>query len=117
MGKVILFLEKNTWVTILINLLCIDFHSCRQYFEQGITKNGYYYMKQENNSISRVYCEFVTCDLSECIVFGTLRIRFIGGNQGGRNRMDPSFKLLQLKREAKRLASYLITKKQKSKYG
>ena len=29
-----------------------------QYFEQGITKNGYYYMKQENNSISQVYCEF-----------------------------------------------------------
>ena len=28
------------------------------YFEQGITKNGYYYMKQENNSISQVYCEF-----------------------------------------------------------
>ena len=62
MGKVILFLEKNTWVTILINLLCIDFHSCMQYFEQGITKNGYYYMKQENNSISRVYCEFEGMD-------------------------------------------------------
>ena len=61
MGKVILFLEKNTLVTILINLLYIDFHSCMQYFEQGITKNGYYYM-QENNSISRVYCEFEGMD-------------------------------------------------------
>ena len=61
MGKVTLFLEKNTLVTILINLLYIDFHSCMQYFEQGITKNGYYYM-QENNSISRVYCEFEGMD-------------------------------------------------------
>ena len=32
-----------------------------QYFEQGITKNGYYYM-QENNSISQVYCEFEGID-------------------------------------------------------
>lgn len=39
-----------------------DFHSCMQYFEQGITKNGYYYMKQETNSISRVYCEFEGMD-------------------------------------------------------
>ena len=37
--------------------LFLDFHSCYQYFEHGITKNGYYYI-QESNTISQVYCEF-----------------------------------------------------------
>ena len=45
-------------ISHLMSYLYLDFYSCIQYFEQGITKNGYYYMKQENNSISRVYCEF-----------------------------------------------------------
>ena len=45
-------------ISHLMSYLYLDFYSCMHYFEQGITKNGYYYMKQENNSISRVYCEF-----------------------------------------------------------
>ena len=81
MGKVTLFLEKNTLVTILINLLYIDFHSCMQYFEQGITKNGYYYM-QENNSISRVYCDFEGMDqhYSRYLIVST------GSGWGDKNR-------------------------------
>ena len=35
----------------------LDYHNCMQYFQNGITKNGYFYI-QENNSISQVYCEF-----------------------------------------------------------
>ena len=41
----------------------------------------------------------------------------IGGNQGGRSDVDPSVKLLQLKREANGWASSWTTMKQKLKYG
>ena len=106
MEKVTIFLEKNTYATfihhkylyarvrqfhlfeiiyfipILFSLyLYPDFHSCMQYFEQGITKNGYYYM-QENNSISRVYCDFEGMDqrYSRYLIVST------GSGWGDKNR-------------------------------
>ena len=107
MEKVTIFLEKNTYATfihhkylyarvrqfhlfeiiyfipILFSLyLYPDFHSCMQYFEQGITKNGYFYMKQENNSISRVYCDFEGMDqrYSRYLIVST------GSGWGDKNR-------------------------------